>query len=62
MSTAWAIAFWIAVVMLVDAGVALWGLNLWQRLAPGWNIRRIAQLEALAALLILLVVFLKRAG
>jgi hypothetical protein len=62
MSLGWTIAFWVAVVMLADAGIALWGINLWQRLAPGWNIRRIAYLEALVALAILIAVFLKRAG
>lgn len=62
MSLGRTIAFWVAVVMLADAGIGLWGLNLWQKVVPGWNIRRIAQTEALTALLILLVVFLKRAS
>jgi hypothetical protein len=54
----WRIIFWVGVAMLVDAAIDLWGLNFWQRLVPGLNVKKIALYEALAGLLLLLACFL----
>ncbi|HBA84480.1 MAG TPA: hypothetical protein DCZ95_10335 [Verrucomicrobia bacterium] len=51
------ILFWIAIVMLVDAAIGLWGANVWQKLAPRFPIQRIALIEAAAALLLLTMYF-----
>lgn len=49
--------FWIAVVMLVDAAIDLWGLNFWQKLVPQVNVKRLALIEALVALVLLMIYF-----
>ena len=51
------IRIWIAIVLLVDAGIGLWGENTWQKLAPSINIRRVALIEAAAALAIVAIHF-----
>ena len=50
--------FWIAVVMLVDAACGLWGESTWQAMLPKIRIRRIALLEAAAALTLLYLHFI----
>ena len=52
--------FWLAVVMLVDAAIGLWGLNLWQQMAPKLNIKKLAFYETLVALVMLIVYFVRR--
>jgi len=54
------ILFWISVIMLVDAAIDLWGLPFWQRLVPGFNVKKIAFYEILAALFLLIVFFIWR--
>jgi len=51
------IVFWLAVLMLVDAAIGLWGLNVWQQLAPNLDIKTIAFWEALAAMTMLIIYF-----
>lgn len=43
--------------MLIDAAIGLWGESSWQRLCPTINIRRIALIEAAAALAIVAMHF-----
>ena len=50
--------FWLAVLLLVDASIGLWGLNVWQQLAPNHDIKTIAFWEALAALTMLIIYFM----
>ena len=52
--------FWLAVLMLVDAAIGLWGLNIWQQLAPSLDIKKIAFYETLAALVMLIAYFVIR--
>ena len=52
--------FWVAVLMLVDAAIGLWGLNVWQQLAPRINIKKVAFYETLAALVMLIAYFVIR--
>ncbi len=47
------IIFWLAILLLVDAGIGLWGLNYWQKMVPRIHIKRIALIEAAGALLLL---------
>ena len=54
------IIFWLAILLLVDAGIGLWGLNYWQKMVPRINIKRIAFIEAAGALLLLAVYWLLR--
>jgi hypothetical protein len=56
----WTILFWAAVIMLADAGVALLGLHYWQRMMPDINVYRIARIEAVAAILMLVIYFVHR--
>jgi len=51
------VRIWIAIVMLIDAAIGLWGESSWQRLCPTINIRRIALIEAAAALAIVAIHF-----
>ena len=51
------VRIWIAIVMLIDAAIGLWGESSWQRLCPSINIRRIALIEAAAALAIVALHF-----
>ena len=51
------VRIWIAIVMLIDAAIGLWGESSWQRLCPSINIRRIALIEAAAALAIVAIHF-----
>jgi hypothetical protein len=46
---------WTAVVLLLDAAFGLWNHERVRALAPGINIRRIALIEALAALTLVLL-------
>lgn len=49
------IIFWLAVLLLLDAGLALFFLGSWQKRLPGLNIKLIAAIEvALAAVLLAL--------
>lgn len=56
------VRIWIAIVMLVDAAIGLWGEGAWQRLCPSINIRRVALIEAAAALAIVAIHFGLKAG
>lgn len=56
------ILFWIAVAMLVDSAIDLWGLKLWQRLLPTVNVKKVAFTELAVAVGLLVVYFLWRAG
>ena len=51
------ILFWVAVVMLVDAAIGLWSINLWQKMAPRFPIQRIALIEAAIALGLIVIYF-----
>ena len=57
MATLQTIRFWIAIIMLVDAALGLWGSHRWQKMIPGLNIVRVALIEALAALTLLCIHF-----
>ena len=52
------IRFWIAILMLLDVAIGLWSLDYLQRLIPSINIRRIILIEAIAAIVILVIHFL----
>lgn len=56
----WTIAFWLAVVLLVDAGIGLLGESRWSRLAPNVPIRAIAISEGLLAIVLIAAWFLNR--
>ena len=56
------IRIWVAIVMLIDAAIGLWGESAWQRLCPSINIRRVALIEAAAALAIVAIHFGLRSG
>lgn len=49
--------FWLAMIMLLDVVIGLWGLDYWQRLLPAINIRRMILIEAVAAIVILIIHF-----
>ena len=51
------ILFWVAVVMLVDAAIGLWNINLWQKIAPRFPIQRVALIEAATALVMIAMYF-----
>ena len=55
------IAFWAAVIMLVDAAIGLWGLNYWERIVPNLNVKRIALVEVVVSLVILGTYFIMKA-
>ena len=50
-----AIRVWTAVVLLLDAAFGLWNHERFQALAPKINIPRIAMIEAVAALILILL-------
>jgi hypothetical protein len=50
-----AISTWAAIVLLLDAAFGLWNHERVQELAPKINVTRIALIEALAALVLVLI-------
>lgn len=56
------VVFWIAVVMLIDAAIGLYGESFWTKVAPKVPIRKIALIEAALALAMLGVYFYLRYG
>ena len=56
------VRIWIAIIMLIDAAIGLWGESVWQRHMPSINVRRIALIEAAAALAIVVLHFGLKAG
>lgn len=55
------ILFWIAVVLLLDAGIGLLGEQRFHRVFPSLPIRTIALVEGLVALILLAVYFVSQA-
>ena len=47
------IRFWLAIVLLVDSAVGLWGFSRLEALVPGVPVRRLALVEAGLGLLLL---------
>ena len=52
------IRFWVAMLLLFDVAIGLLGLDYWQRFIPSINIRRMILIEAVAAIVILVIHFL----
>ncbi len=52
------IRFWVAVLLLVDAGIGLWNEQRLREIMPRANVRRIALIEAFVAFAILTLHFL----
>lgn len=50
---------WIAIALLIDAGFALLLEDRYRRMAPSWNIKALALVEAGIALVIILVHFIR---
>jgi hypothetical protein len=40
---------WIAILLLLDSGLALWNQNRIEQVFPRWNVRVLAMMEAVAA-------------
>ncbi len=49
---------WLAIIMMLDSGIAMLGLPFWQSFMPNINIQRIAMIEAILAVLVLVLSFL----
>lgn len=49
---------WLAIIMMLDSGIAMLGLPFWKRLMPNLKIQRIALIEAMLAVSLLLLSFL----
>lgn len=48
---------WIAVILLIDSGIAMIGMPYWRRLMPGINLEKMALIEAFISVALLLVSF-----
>ena len=58
-NTMWTtVRFWIGILLLLDAVVALGWEQYWQRLVPAINIRRLAKIEATAGMIVLIIHFM----
>lgn len=53
---------WIAIILLIDAGIALLGLNKFQAMAPTLNIRKLAMIETAIATLLVAIAMAWRYG
>lgn len=53
-----AIAIWAAIVLLADAGFGLWNHDRFKNLAPGIDVRKVALIEAGAAIFLAALHFL----
>lgn len=51
---------WIAILLLIDSGLALWFERRIKRVLPRWNIHVLALTEAAVALLLIALHFWKR--
>jgi len=51
------IIFWVAVLLLADAGMGLLFLTAWQKRLPSLNIQKIATVEVLISSILLAVYF-----
>jgi len=46
---------WTAIIMMIDSGIGMLGLKIWQRKLPGLNVQKIALVEAVLAIGVLLL-------
>lgn len=49
---------WIAVIMMIDSGIGMLGVKIWNRRLPGINVQKIALIEASLAVLLLALALL----
>lgn len=46
---------WTAIIMMIDSGIGMLGIRIWKRRLPGLNIQKIALVEAILAIGVLLL-------